>query len=200
MKLLIATTNPGKLAEFKQGLAPLIKQGYQLLSLKEVGITENVEETGTTFRENAIIKAEFFAQKSGLTTVADDGGFVIKALGGEPGVKSRRWLGYRGSDEELINYTLERIKNIPDNELQAHLELCLCYFDPKTNRYYFEEEKIKGYIVRQPTQKIVAGFPYRALLKVEPFNKYYDELTKEEHLRVNHRLKALQKLVKKLKV
>ena len=147
MKLLLATTNPGKLTEFKKGLHPLIKFGYELVTLDELGIEEDVEETGKTFKENAIIKAEFFAQKSGLATIADDGGFVIKALNGEPGVKSRRWLGYRGTDKELIDYTLVRIRNIPDNELQAHLELCLCFFNPKTNLHYYENEKIKGNIV-----------------------------------------------------
>ena len=101
LKLLIATTNPGKLAEIKRFLFDV---PVELVSLNDVGITDHVEETGATFEENAVLKAKFYAEKSGLPTLADDGGFEIDALHGEPGVKSHRWVyGDReNTDEELM--------------------------------------------------------------------------------------------------
>src|SRR3990167_9592915 len=112
MKLLVATTNPGKLAEIRRFLTDI---PVELVSLKDVGIADSVEETGKTFEENAILKAKFYAQKSGLPTLADDGGFEIDALNGEPGVKSHRWAdpSQENDDETLINYTLKRLENVP---------------------------------------------------------------------------------------
>ena len=88
-KLLIATTNPGKLSEINRFLGDL---PVELVGLKDAGITDAVEETGSTFEENAILKAKYYCKKSGLPTLADDGGFEIDALDGQPGVKSHRWI------------------------------------------------------------------------------------------------------------
>jgi len=199
MKLLLATRNPGKTIELKQGLQPLIKQSYIIKTLAELKIKEEVEETGTTFKENAILKAKYYADLTGWSTLGDDGGFVIKALKGEPGVKSRRWLGYEANDEELIEYTLKRLKDIPFNKRQAYLEVVLCFFDPISKKVIYETEKINGYVAEKPIKKRVRGFPYRSLLIVKPFNKYYDELSKKEHQQVNHRLKALKRIVDRVK-
>lgn len=195
MKLLLATNNPGKLAEMRRGLVDL---NWQLLSLKDLSIQEQPEETGQTFKANAQIKAEFYARISQMPTLADDGGFVIPALNGEPGVKSRRWPGYEAPDEELIQLTLNKIKNIPVAKRTGYLELVLCYFDPVKKIYLYENERITGQIADKPTKKRIPGFPYRALLIVDKFHKYYDELTSEEHRQANHRLRALKKLQAKL--
>src|SRR5882762_3706118 len=98
-KLLIATTNKGKLQEIGEFLKDL---SVQLVSLKDVGITQDVEEDGQSYEENAQKKALFYSKVSKLPAVADDGGLEINALGGAPGLKSRRWLGHEGTDEELI--------------------------------------------------------------------------------------------------
>lgn len=89
MKILIATTNPGKFSELRTFLSDL---PYEYVSLSDVGISLNVEETGSTFDENAILKAKTYADLSGLPAIADDGGFEIDILHGEPGVKSYRWI------------------------------------------------------------------------------------------------------------
>ena len=196
--ILIATTNKAKLEEIKNGLKPLLKQKIKLLTLTDVGVEEKIEESGKTFCENAKIKAEFYAKKTGLPTLADDGGLLIPYLNNEPGVRSRRWLGYEASDDKLINYTLERLKNVPKEKRIAYLQVCLCFFDPKTKKIFFEEESIEGYIAEKPSGKATFGYPFRALLIVEKFNKYYDELTEEEHWQINHRLKALKRLVHKI--
>src|SRR5690348_17098200 len=107
-KLLIATTNKGKVLELGEFLKDL--RSLQLVSLKDVGIDADVAEDGTTYDENSRKKALFYSQLSGLPSVADDGGLEIDALGGEPGIKSRRWLGYKGTDEELLAH-LQKVGN-----------------------------------------------------------------------------------------
>ncbi len=192
--LLIATTNPGKLAEIKRFLGDL---AIELVSLNDVGITDVVEETGSTFEENAILKAKYYCQKSGFPTLADDGGFEIDALGGEPGVKSHRWIhGDReDTDEELIAYTLEKLKGLPRAKRGAQLRLVLALIFPD-GQHYTVEEKTRGIVAEKPSEYRTPGFPYRSLLFLTEINKYYDHdlLTPEETERFNHRKRALDQL------
>lgn len=198
-KILIASTNPGKIAEIKIGLKYLEKLGIKILTLNDVKVGEKEpKEIGKTFRENALIKAKFYADLTHLPCLSDDGGLVIPYLNNEPGVKSRRWLGYEADDRELVEYTLKRLQNVPKFNRKAYLEACLCFYNPQTNDVIFETEKILGHIAETPALKIIPGFPYRALLIVDKFNKCYDDLTIEEHQQVNHRLKALKRLTKKI--
>ncbi|MEK9143345.1 MAG: non-canonical purine NTP pyrophosphatase [Patescibacteria group bacterium] len=193
-KLLIATTNPGKLAEIKRFLADV---PIELVILSDIGITGSVAETGSTFKENAIIKATYYMQKSGLPTLADDGGFEIDALGGEPGVKSHRWIhGDReDTDEELIDYTLTRMKGLPRAKRGAQLRLVLALIFPD-GRQFTVEEKTRGIVAEKPSDHRTSGFPYWSLLSLPEINKYYDHdlLTPEETERFNHRKRALDRL------
>jgi len=197
-QLLLSTGNPGKLGEMRIGLKPLSDQGWQLLSLNEVGIVTDPEETGATFQENALLKAQFYAQQAGIPALSDDGGFVIPVLNYEPGVRSRRWLGRESTDQELIDYTLKKMQPFQGRHRRAYLELVLCFYDPAQAYTLYENEKINGTVAFSPATHRVEGFPYRALLKVEPYHKYYDELSEAEHQSVNHRLRALAKLTPKL--
>lgn len=198
-KLLIATQNHAKLEEFKLFLKDL---PLQVVSLKDLGIEDHFEETGKTFAENANAKAIFFAQKTGLPTLADDGGIEIEALGGEPGVKSRRWLDGKTDalDEDLINYTLEQLKNVPLAKRQARFRAVLALAIPG-DKIYLSEGVIKGVIAEKPLFKRKAGYPYRSLFYLPQIKKYYfeDELTEEETKKINHRAKALKKLRKVIK-
>lgn len=191
-KLLIATTNPGKLAEIKLFLSDL---SLELVGLADVGIVDAVEETGITFEENAILKAKHYAKISGLPTIADDGGLEIDALNGEPGVKSHRWIhGDRDdSDEELIQYTLDRLKDIPEGKRGAQLRLVLALVLP-SGEVLTAEEKVRGVIPIKASEVRHKGFPYRSLLFLTEINKYYnhDELTPTETETYNHRKKALE--------
>lgn len=197
MKLLIATTNPGKLTEIKQFLSGL---PVDLVSLKDVGISDSVEETGATFEENAILKAKHYAKESGLMTLADDGGFEIDALGGEPGVKSHRWAygDCDSTDEELITYTFERMKDVPENNRGAQLRLVLALAKPDGEIVATAEEKIWGIVPLTPSTVRHEGFPYRSILFLPELGKFYDHMsfTPEETERYNHRKKALEKLKK----
>lgn len=197
-KLLLATSNPAKLSEMKTGLASLKKIGWQLFSLQDLGITDSPEETGKTFKQNAFLKAQFYAEKVQMKVVSDDGGFVIPYLNGEPGVRSARWLGENSDEAKLVEHTLFKLKKAKGKQRAAYLELVLCFFDPNKNLLLFENEKIKGIVADKPTQKRINGFPYRSLLIIDGFNKYYDELSSSEHQAVNHRFKALAKLQQKL--
>jgi XTP/dITP diphosphohydrolase len=197
-KLLIATHNPAKLMELKKVIKPLINRNLEIISLEDLHLNQEPEETGKTFKENALLKAKYFAVLSNLPTLADDGGLTIDSLNGEPGVKSKRWLGYDATDEELINYTLERLSDCPPSKRNAALEVCLCFYDPKTKHTLFAEEKIQGFIALKTSKKRIKGYPFRSLFIVEEFNKYYDELTDQEHEKINHRHKAAKELVKEI--
>lgn len=194
MKLLIATTNPGKLAEIREFLSDL---PVTLVSLKDVGIADNVEETGSTFEENALLKARYYSQKSGLPTIADDGGFEIDALGAEPGVKSHRWIhGDReDSDEDLIAYTFERMKDIPPQKRGAQLRAVLVFLTPD-GQLHTATATTRGIVPEKPSELRTQGFPYRSILFLPEINKFYnhDILTKEETERYNHRKHALEEL------
>ncbi len=199
MKILIATHNPGKLQEIKDALKNLEKKGIKILSLKELNIKKEPKETGKTLKENAELKARFYSKLTELPTIADDAGLIIPYLNNEPGVKSRRWPGYPASDEELIEYTLKKLKGVPLPKRKAYLKTCVCFYDPKIEKAFFQCEKIKGYIAEKPCKKLIKGYPFRSLFIVEKYNKYYGELTEEEHEEVNHRKRAVKNLFLKLK-
>ena len=196
-KLLIATHNQAKIKELSIGLDPLRKKGVKLLTLSDLKIKRDTKETGKTFKENAILKAKFYGDLTGLPSIADDGGLIIPYLNNEPGVKSRRWLGRDATDEELIQHTLLHLRGVNSGDRTAYLQTCICFYYPYVIRHpefisgsgskkqmlkqvqhdnsiiIYEEEKIKGYIADKPSPRRVPGFPYRALLIVDKYNKYY---------------------------
>lgn len=200
--LLVATTNPGKLGEIKGFLSDL---PVTLVGLSDVGITDTPEETGINFQENAILKAKFYAEKSKLPTLADDGGLEIDALNGEPGVKSHRWIhdDREDEDEELIKYALDRMKDVAVGKRGAQLRLVLALVLP-SGEVFTSEEKVRGIIPKKPSDARHKGFPYRSLLFLPEIKKYYNhnELTVTETETYNHRKKALEilKPILKLKV
>lgn len=199
-KILIASGNPGKIAEIKIGLQKLKSLGIEVLTLNDVKVGENKpEENGKAFKDNALIKARFYADLTHLPVVSDDGGLIIPYLNNEPGVKSRRWLGYEASDEELINHTLYNLRGCTGSKRIAYLETALCFYNPQTNKIIFETEKISGHISEIPSSKRTTGYPFRAVFIVDKYKKYYDELTEKEHQQINHRLKALKRLTKKIR-
>lgn len=199
-KIVVATHNLAKIEELKFGLRELESKGIKLLTLNDVRVEEEPEESGSTFKENAEIKARFYSKLTGLPTIADDGGLIIPYLNNEPGVRSRRWLGRDATDEELIQYTLHNLYGVKDDDRTAYLETCVCFFDPISEKIFYEQEKVKGHIAEKATGRPTNGYPFRALFVVDEFNKYYDELNKKEHDIINHRFKALKRLTKKIEV
>lgn len=190
--LLIATKNPGKLLEIKKFLSDL---PLTIVSFHDVGITEDVEESGKTYQENAEKKALFYAQKSGLPAIADDGGLEITALNNEPGVKSHRWLGYKASDEELMNHMTKVAKKLSSNNRKAAFVVSIALALPN-GKVWSAREKVEGIIPKHPYSKPMKGYPYRSFFYLPKIKKYYheSELTDEEQKLYNHRRKAVEKL------
>src|SRR3989344_2409032 len=196
MKLLIGTTNIAKQEEHKKILRSLARKkgiNIELVFPQDLNITNEPEETGQTLEENSLIKARYYFAKSKIPTISDDGGFAIDALDGAPGVQAKYWAGPDGNDKKIIAKTLYHMKQFKTKkERSAMLTICLTYFDGKDTIQ--EMGSIEGYIADKPTKKFQKGFPYRALLIVSGVEKYYDELSQEEHACFNHREKALKKL------
>lgn len=196
-KLLIATTNPGKLRELSEFLKGL---PVELVSLSDVGIDQDVEEDGKTYQENAEKKATFYAKLSGLPAIADDGGLEISALHNEPGIHSRRWLGYAATDQELVNHMLKVAKDLPSDNRKARFVTVDCLSLP-TGETFCEEGVVDGVIAEKPLLKLLEGYPYRSFFYLPELKKYYheSELTDEEMKAYNHRYVAIQNLKPKIK-
>jgi len=191
-KLLIASHNQGKINEFKKLLADW---PFEIVSLIDVGIAENVEETGKTFEENARLKAEYYFKLSGLPTLSDDGGIEIDALNGEPGVKSRRWKGREMTDQEMVDYTLERLNGVPPEKRTARLKCVLCLKFPDRDAIC-ADGAIEGVITEKPEVPLHPGYPFRCIFRVTKCNKIYEAMTPEEYASVSQRVAALKKLRK----
>lgn len=196
-KLLIATHNPGKLREFKEFLLGV---PFEIVSLSDVGITDDIEEDGKTYEENSQKKALFFAKKSGLPALSDDGGLEITALNNDPGIHSRRWLGYRATDEELIKHMKKVSKELPDDNRSAFFKTVVSVALPD-GKVWSVMGEIEGIIAKKPLLKVSKGYPYRSFFYLPGLKKYYfeSELTPEEMETYNHRYKAVREIKKILK-
>ncbi len=197
-KLLIATHNQAKLDEIKTFLHRLLPH-LEILSLKDLNVRQEPKETGKTFEENAKLKAEYYARLTNLPAIADDGGLMITALNDEPGVYSSRWMGRPGTAQELIDYCLSRMKNIPDGKRNARFETCLYFYNPSDEKSFCETGTVEGTIAKKAHREVVYGYQYRSVFIVTKFNKYYLDLTPEEHKQINHRYTALKQLALVLK-
>lgn len=186
-KLLIATGNPGKVREYKE-IFKQLKLPVKLISLKELKIKEKAEETGKTFRENAIIKASIFSKLSNLPTLSDDAGIEIDYLKGEPGVKSRRWLGYEMTDEEIINTALKKLEGVPKGKRSARLKAIIGLNFPPDKKIYTFEGVLKGFIAEKPIKKRLKGYPFRSIFIPAGDKKYLGQSGI-----VAHRKKAVEK-------
>lgn len=198
-KLLIATTNNGKLKELGEFLKdlPAGRHGLpvQLVSLKDVGITTDVKEDGTTYEENSRKKALFYAKKSKLPAIADDGGLEIDALGGAPGLKSRRWLGYKGTDKELLVHLQKVANELPEENRNAKFVTVVTFALPN-GQWWSEKAEVFGIIASKPHPKLLHGYPYRSFFFLPEINKFYheSELTPTQTKQYNHRWKAIHGL------
>lgn len=193
-KLLIATKNPGKLFEISRFLKDL---PVKIVSLSAVNITQDVQENGKTYKENSVKKAVFYAKLSSFPTIADDGGIEIDALGGGPGVKSRRFFADNKTDATdgvIIDKMTSLINKLPKNKRNARFKTVVTFALP--NGKYFWATGIVHGLLKEPYLKPLKGYPYRSFFYLPKLKKYYHEnqLTEDEQRRYNHRWKAIQKL------
>ena len=192
-KLLVATTNPGKLKE----LVPLLSGcPFKLVSLAEVGIEEDIHETGSTLEENATIKATAYARLSGMATLADDSGLEVEALGGEPGPLSSRYAGPGATDDQRIAYLLQKLDNISEQEWSARFRCVIAVAWPDRPVELYTGE-CQGRIVRAP--RGVNGFGYDPVFLLPGLDRTMAELGSEEKNQVSHRSEAARKVVAALK-
>lgn len=191
MKILIATHNKHKLTEMERILAPM---GYEVVTDTDIGISlTDVDETGTTFIENARIKAESGCKESGLICIADDSGLCVDYLDGAPGVYSARYSGVHGDDEANIVKLLSELKDVPDEKRTAHFQCSICVSFPDGSEVTAEgkcEGKI-GYEKRGHN-----GFGYDPVFMVG--DKSFAELTSDEKDAISHRGNALKVLRERL--
>ena len=193
-QLLIATTNPAKLAEYRLLLSDF---DLELVSAAEKGITDTPAETGATFAENALLKARFYFARSGLPTLADDGGLEVDALRGEPGVRSHRWLGEGGFDDRaLADEVIRRMQGVAPGRRAARIRaaVALIYRDDSGVRERVAEGALEGVIADRVWPRMRPGFPYRAVLLLPERGCYLAELGDEEEARISQRRIALEKL------
>lgn len=192
-KLLIATRNAGKLKEIAEFLKDL---KLDLVSLNDLEIADDFEETGKTYKENSQKKALFYVELSGLPAISDDGGIEIDALDGEPGIKSKRWVGKDSTDEKIINHMKKVALALPENNRKAYFKTVVSLALPN-GKVFSTTGEIEGIIARKPLVKILKGYPYRSFFYLPKIKKYYHEndLSEEEEKLYNHRYKAIQKLI-----
>jgi XTP/dITP diphosphohydrolase len=191
-ELLVATRNLGKMGEFRKFLSDI---PIKIFSLEDLGITDEVEEDGQSYEENARKKATFFAEKSGFVTIADDSGIEIDALNGQPGKHSRRWLGYTMTDEEIIEHLKKISQEIPDDNRGAHFSAVLCMATPD-GQTFVTTGRVDGIITKEYSLKRSPGYPFRSFFYLPKIDKFFfeDELSEQEQDLHNHRYIAVQKL------
>lgn len=187
-EIIVATKNRGKARDFIGMFEPL---GLTVKTLNDYEEIEDVEETGTTFEENAVIKAETVAKRLGRIVIADDSGLIVDALNGEPGIYSARYAGEQKDDEANIDKVLQKLKGVPDNERTAryYCALALAFPDGRTTTV---NGTCEGVILHE--RRGNNGFGYDPIFYMSEMDKTMAEITLEEKNQISHRAEAMRKL------
>jgi len=187
-ELLLASQNAGKLAEMRiliEGLP------FRVLGPHDLGIHEAPEETGTTFLENAILKARYYAERSDRLTVADDSGLSVDALGGGPGLYSSRFGGEGATDDDRNRLLLRKLEGIPLEQRTARFTSAVAVVRG-SDVVFTVQETVEGLIADQTRGE--NGFGYDPLFFYPPFGRTFGQCPHEEKDRVSHRGKAFARL------
>jgi XTP/dITP diphosphohydrolase len=184
--LLLATSNPHKIEEFQAILAPA---PYTLVSPRDLGLDVRVEETGTTFHENAVLKAIAYAEAAGILALADDSGLEIDALGGEPGVWSARFAGEATPYSERFRLLLERLSDVPEDRRTARYRCVIAMAEPAPRGLYdVVQGTLEGTIASTPAG--MGGFGYDPIFYVPELGRTVAQMPAEEKHLISHRGKA----------
>ena len=194
MKVVLASKNKHKLVEISKITE---KFGFDLVLQSEIGVDIDVEETGTTFEENSLMKAEAVMKATGLPALADDSGIAVDALNGEPGIYSARY----GFDESLddwgrLELLLKNTEHVPDGKRQAQF-VCVISFVTPDGEVIQARGEIHGELTREPRGE--NGFGYDPIFYYPPLGKTTAELSPEEKNKVSHRGNALNLFYEKMK-
>lgn len=192
LDIVLASNNQGKVREFEKLLAHL---PLRLLTLKDIGYTQEIVEDGPTFAENALIKAETIFKHTGLWTIADDSGLEVPYLGGQPGVHSARYAGDNATDQDNNAKLLLDLAAAQGEERRGIFVSEIAILGPGKIRGVYRGE-CRGLILNEPRGS--RGFGYDPLFYLPEFDKTYAEMTQEEKNEISHRGKAMLKTQKAL--
>jgi len=191
-KILLATKNSGKILEYRELIKDL---PLEIVTLKDLNVIEEPEEDQPTFEGNAVKKANFYSRFVEFPLLAEDSGLEIDDLNGEPGVLSRRWPGYDGSDKELIEMALKKLAGVPPEKRGAQFKVVMALKLPNDYNVILGEGTMRGFLMEKPIDKIIPGYPFRSLFYNPEIGKIIGEMTMEEEAKIAHRKQALEKLL-----
>ena len=183
-RLLLATTNPGKIREYRSLLGNI---GYQIITLAEEGITKTITETGSSYAQNASAKATTYAELSQLITIGDDSGLEVDALGGEPGILSARFAGEHATDTDRIKTLLTRLADIPREKRTACFKCVIAIATPEGQVNLCHGE-CHGIIISELMGE--SGFGYDPIFYLPEMGKTMAQLSLKEKNQISHRAMA----------
>ena len=186
-KLLLATSNPGKVKEYRTLLDGL---GYEITTLAEEGIAEVITESGNSYEQNARLKAVAYAKLSQLTALADDSGLEVDALNGEPGIKSARFAGEAATDAEKVSLLLAKLTGVPWERRTAHFK-CVIAIATRKGQCQICCGECPGIIALEPRGE--SGFGYDPVFFLPELGKTLAQLPPETKNRISHRARASRK-------
>ncbi len=192
-KFVVATKNKGKLKEIEEILKDM---DFEVVSMEEAGVNDDIEEYGSTFEENALIKAMEVHKRTGELVMADDSGLEVDFLNGAPGIYSSRFAGEGASDEDRNNKLLELLKDVPFENRKARFVCAIAVVLPDST-YFTVRGTFEGYIAFEPVG--TNGFGYDPLFFLPEYNKTAAQLEASKKHEISHRGKALKLMVGELK-
>jgi XTP/dITP diphosphohydrolase len=188
-KLLLATRNKGKIEEFRRILEDIAAGEIELVGLEQFPDLHDVDETGSTFEENALLKAREMSLASGIPAIADDSGLCVDFLNGDPGIFSARWAGIHGDDRANTAKVLESLIGVPDEKRSAHFT-CVAALALPDGRIHVEEAHFDGWILHSPIGD--QGFGYDPIFRPEGYEISSAQMSADAKDAISHRGKSLR--------
>ncbi len=187
--LVLATRNQGKITEFRRILEELAPGQIELIGVDQFPDLVDVDETGSTFEENSLLKSRYTCAATGLPAIADDSGLCVDFLNGDPGIFSARWAGNHGDDQANIEKLLEQLKDVPDDKRTARFK-CVASLVLPDGREQIAEGRFEGHILHAPVGE--NGFGYDPIFQPLGLSISSAQMSAQEKDLVSHRGKSLR--------
>ena len=187
--LVLATRNQGKINEFRRILEELAPGQIELIGVDQFPDLVDVDETGSTFEENSLLKSRYTCAATGLPAIADDSGLCVDALNGDPGIYSARWAGIHGDDQANIEKLLEQLKDVPDDKRTARFK-CVASLVLPDGREQIAEGRFEGHILHAPVGE--NGFGYDPIFQPLGLRISSAQMSAQEKDLLSHRGKSLR--------
>ena len=188
-KLVLATRNQGKITEFRRILEELAPGQIELIGVDQFPHLVDVDETGSTFEENSLLKARYTSEATGLPAIADDSGLCVDALNGDPGIFSARWAGVHGDDRANLEKVLHQLADVPDEKRTAHF-MCVASLVMPDGRHQVAEGRFEGHILHAPVGE--NGFGYDPIFQPLGLSISSAQMSAQEKDAMSHRGKSLR--------